>query len=135
MTKNAPMSMATLGDGFTLDAWPIGRVIATTPQQCSCGNDVIHAFRAYLRGHFPHYAVRDFHERARVTQSGLPIGYSDHHVVSVTDWHTAYYAVLSSELLARPLPDLRERLSAWRVAEMLRAYAVIIVSLAGVSCL
>ena len=45
--------------------------------------------RAYLREHFPKYAVRDFHERTRLTGTRLPTHYRDHHVVSATDWERA----------------------------------------------
>ena len=115
--------------------WPAGRAAASTLPQCGCESDTLRTVRAYLREHFPGWAVRDFHERTRLVQIGLPDEYSDHHVVNVTDWERAYYAVLPTALFTRPLPDLRQRLRNWDLAERLRVNPVLIVSGAGVTAL
>jgi hypothetical protein len=115
------------------DTWPIGRTIATTFQHCSCDGEAISAVRAYLREHFPNYAVRDFHERARVTKTGLPTQYADHHVLSVTDWELAYYAVLTTDFFEHPCNEVRERLRRWDVASMLQAHRIVIASGDGIA--
>ncbi len=133
--KNASLSRSSVGERAGVETWPVHQVVATPLQECSCDEETVHAFRAYLREQFPRCAVRDFHERTRVTQVGVPARYADHHVVSATDWEMAYYAVLSGELVAYPPACIRERLSEWRLAEMLRAHGIVIVSTAGLSSL
>lgn len=115
--------------------WPVGRTVATTLQDCGCESTTIRAVRSYLRENFPGWAVRDFHERTRLIQVGSPVEYADHHVVSVTDWEQAYYAVLPIDLCEHPLPSLRERLRHWQLADLLRVHAILIVSRAGVAAL
>ncbi len=135
MAKDASLARSGVDERAGLGIWPVDRIVATPLQECSCNRETVHAFRAYLRKHFPGCAVRDFHERTRVTQAGLPARYADHHVVSTTDWETAYYAVLSGEMLGDSLSHIRERLSAWCLAEKLRAHGIVIVSTAGLSSL
>ncbi len=115
--------------------WPVGKTVATTLQQCGCESATIRAVRSYLREQFAGWAVRDFHERTRRIQVGLPVEYADHHVVSVTDWERAYYTVLPIEFCVHPLPGLRERLRHWQLADLLRVHSVLIVSRAGVAAL
>ncbi len=129
-TADAPLSLSPAGEAHAApsETWPLGDTIATTFTHCACDGEVIRAVRAYLREHFPHYAVRDFHERVRRVRTGLPTQYADHHVVSVTDWEKAYYAIVGGEFLAQPVEQITEHLRRYDLASMLQHHRVVIAS-------
>jgi hypothetical protein len=125
---DASLSLSPAGDahGAPAETWPLGDTIAATVTHCACDDKVIRAVRAYLREHFPHYAVRDFHERARLVRTGLPTQYAEYHVVSVTDWEKAYYTIVSMEFLAQPVDQIGEHLWRYDLASMLQHHRVVI---------
>ena len=125
---HASLSFSPAGDahGSPSETWPLGKTIATTFPDCGCDGKVISAVRAYLREHFPQHAVRDFHERAWLLKSGLPMQYADYHVVSVTDWEKAFYTIVSMEFLAQPVDQIGEHLRRYDLASMLQHHRVVI---------
>ena len=109
------------------------RAISILDPACGCDQAIIRMLRGYLREHFPRWGLRDFHERARCVQAGLLTHCADHHVVSVTDWENAYYAVVPSEYIADPPSDAIARLSECSLAEMLRAHTIVFITRSGLT--
>ena len=107
-----------------------------TPRGCGCDAAKLCAVHLYLKEHFPDHVLRDFHAPRRLAQAGVPTAQDEHHVVSI-EGPTArpYSAVLLNDFLCGSLDEVRDRLLKWRVADVLRASCIAIVSKDGASAL
>ena len=104
------------------------------PIQCDCNREKIGAIHAYLKEHFPQFALRHFHAPTRLMRAGLPMPHAEHHVVSVTREDVLpYHLVLLSEFLEQSLDQIRDHLREWDIADALRAHRIAIVTKDGAS--
>jgi len=89
---------------------------------CRCDTQKVHAVQAHLHARLPVYVLRDSHSP------------TDHHVVSLThELALPCHAVLLNEFWEHSVEEIEACLQQWRVATMLRAYRIIVVSKNGVS--
>jgi hypothetical protein len=96
---------------------------------CGCDAEKVSAVHAYLREEFPDYILRDFHSPTRLTQAGLPMPSTEHHVVSLAHKDILpYYVVLLNEFWEHSVEDIVACLQGWNLAAKLGAYRIIIVS-------
>ena len=104
------------------------------PMDCCCNIEKIAAVHAYLIKHFPDFTLCDLHAPTRLTQAGLPLPQSEHHVVRISrDGLSPYYAVLLTEFQAYPVEEITLRMQQWDLATIVRANRIAIASRNGVS--
>lgn len=96
---------------------------------CCCDVAKLRSVHLYLKEQFPQSRLRHFHAPTRLSQAGLPTPHDEHHVVSIEcAGMMSYYAVLLSEFLQYPLEEVTAYLPRWRLADVLRANRIAIVS-------
>ncbi len=103
---------------------------------CCCDAAKLHIVHLYLKQQFPQSGLRHFHAPTRLSQAGLPMPHEEHHVVSIECiGMLPYYAVLLSEFFQCSLEEVAAHLPRWRLADVLRANRIAIVSKQGASAL
>jgi hypothetical protein len=100
--------------------------------ECGCELEKIAVVRAYVEGHFPDRAAREFHSRSTVKQGGVAVPCADYHVLSISGGGPCC-AVLTREFLEQPVEGLGERLRGWDLATALRVESMVIVGKDGLS--
>jgi len=103
---------------------------------CGCDRPKLDAVHEYLNEEFPHWGLKDLHAPTRLVQAGVPTLHGEHHVVSIECANIlTYYAVLLHEFLQHPVEVVRQRLTEWDVAQMIRTSRTAVVSKDGAAAL
>ena len=110
--------------------------LQAAPFLCGCDRAKLEAVHEYLNKEFPYWAIKDLHAPTRLMQAGLPTLHGEHHVVSIERANVlAHYAVLLQEFLQHPVEVVRQRLTGWDVAQVIRTSRIAVVSKDGAGAL